>query len=617
MYLAKIEASFKDNPKMFWKYHKAILHHHSALNPVITFNNRIAKSPKDKADLFNTYFCSVFRPAKTIINSEESTSSLITSSQLSDITISEEEVMHHLSHLDPSKAAGPDGIPGRILKECSSVIAPSLCSLFNHSLHSGTLPTEWKSANVTPVHKKEKKEPATNYRPISLLTIISKVLERCVCNRFYDHVRAMISNAQHGFLHGRSCVTQLLITLHRIGQLLDKNIQTDVIFLDFAKAFDSVDHEILLAKLKTYGISGNLYSWFSNYLLGRTQRVVVDGVASEWSAVTSGVPQGSILGPMLFLLFINDLPDAIPPTISTGLYADDTKLYKAITSNEDCARLQTALSRAEDWSNKSNINFNSSKCKVLTISRRRTPITTNYHLGSTNLKRVDSEADLGITVTANLSWNTHITQIVKKSNKMLGLLRRTCPLLTVCDVRRTLYLSLVKSQLCYATEVWSPSQCNNKIKLESIQRRATRWILQTRDIAYRDRLRTLNLLPLAYDREMKDLIFFFKLLNGYYDINISNFVSFVSHNRTRNCENPSLILKVPSCKTSTFQLSFFNRIVPLWNCVCKIASPADLRSLTMFKSFLSRMYGQLLLSSFDVDMTCTWSLIPSCSCHGT
>ena len=347
----------------------------------------------------------------------------------------------------------------------------------------------------------------------------------------------MISNAQHGFLHGRSCVTQLLITLHRIGQLLDKNIQTDVIFLDFAKAFDSVDHEILLAKLKTYGISGNLYNWFSNYSRGRTQRVIVDGVASEWSTVTSGVPQGSILGPMLFLLFINDLPDAIPPTTSTGLYADDTKLYKAITSNEDCAHLQTALSRAEDWSNKANINFNSSKCKVLTISRRRRPITTNYHLGSTDLKRVDSEVDLGITVTSNLCWNTHITQIVNKSNKMLGLLRRTCPLLTDCDVRRTLYLSLVKSQLCYATEVWSPSQCNNKIKLERIQRRATRWILQTRDIAYRDRLRTLNLLPLSYDREMKDLIFFFKSLNGYYDINISNFVSFVSHNRTRNCGN--------------------------------------------------------------------------------
>ena len=144
---------------MFWKYHKAILHHHSALNPVITFNNRTAKSPKEKAELFNTYFCAVFRPAKTITNSEESTSSPITSSQLSDITISEEEVTHHLSHLDPSKATGPDGIPGRILKECSSVIAPSLCSLFNHSLHSGTVPMNGNRPMLHPYIRRKRENP--------------------------------------------------------------------------------------------------------------------------------------------------------------------------------------------------------------------------------------------------------------------------------------------------------------------------------------------------------------------------------------------------------------------------------------------------------------------------
>ena len=239
----------------------------------------------------------------------------------------------------------------------------------------------------------------------------------------------------------------------------------------------------------------------------------------------------------------------------------------------------------------------------MTISRRRNPLIVNYHLGSADLKRVDSEVDLGITLRSNFCWNAHISQIVSKSNKTLGLLRRTCYILTVCDVRCTLYLSLVKSQLCYATEIWSPSQYTNKIKLERVQRRATRFILQTRDLSYKDRLKMLNLLPLSYDREMKDLTYFFKLLNGFYDLN------------TRNCKNPSLVLKVPSCKTSSFQSSFFNRIVPLWNYMCKIACPTDLRSLTMFKSFLSKQCVQLLVSSFNVDMPCTWSLYRSCSCH--
>ena len=238
-----------------------------------------------------------------------------------------------------------------------------------------------------------------------------------------------------------------------INKLLDQYVQTDVLFLDFAKAFDSVDHTILLKKLRSYGISGNMYNWFTDYLRGCTQRVVVDGATSEWSQVTCGVPQGSILGPMLFLLFINDLPDIIPPSTSTCLYADDTKLYKAIRSRQDCDLLQESLSLTDDWSKQSNIDFNASKCKVLTISRRKSLIETKYHLGSTELVRVDSEVDLGITVTKKLSWNQHIIQIVSKANKMLGLLQRTCPLLTDRVARRTLYLSLVKSQLGYATEV--------------------------------------------------------------------------------------------------------------------------------------------------------------------
>ena len=213
----------------------------------------------------------------------------------------------------------------------------------------------------------QRKEPAENYRPISLLPILGKVLDRCVCVRFYDHIRHLITESQHSFLRQRSCATQLLSVLHAIGQSLEKNIQTDIVYLDFAKAYD---HQILLQKLKSYGVRGQLYKWFVDYLNGRCQRVVIDGASSHWAPVTSGVPQGSILGPILFVIFINYLPDILPNEKMASLYADDTKVYNLIRSIADCEKVQQSLSNLERWSRDNNLDFNSSKCKVLTITRK-------------------------------------------------------------------------------------------------------------------------------------------------------------------------------------------------------------------------------------------------------
>ena len=293
--------------------------------------------------------------------------------------------------------------------------------------------------------KKDSKEAAKNYRPISLLPIVSKVLERCVGNRFHDHLKDLISVLQYGFLPNRSCVTQLLSVLHTVGQSLDNNIQSDMIYLDFAKAFDTVDHSALLAKLRLYGVKGHLTE--------RTQRVVLENAASPWPPITSGVPQGSILGPLLFTLFINDLPDEAAYGVKVALYADDTKLYRNVSSAEHCDLIQDTLSNMHVWSQRNNIRFNTSKCKVLTVTRKKTPIAFDYTLDGTALTRVSEEKDLGVIITSTLSWDSHIHTITAKANKLLGLLKRTCPLLTGVSVRRSLYLSLVKSQLCYATQV--------------------------------------------------------------------------------------------------------------------------------------------------------------------
>ena len=229
-------------------------------------------------------------------------------------------------------------------------------------------------------------------------------------------------------------------------------------------------------------------------------------------------------------------------------------------------------------------------------------------MNSKAVLRVEKEKDLGVFVNSNLSWNDHIFTITAKGNKMLGLLKRTCPLLTNTTVSRTLYLTLVRSQLSYATEVWSP--CTGKLisKVGSVQRRATAWILKLKrgEIAYKQRLTTLNLLP---------LVFFFKALHGSIDLDVCTFVSFVNIGRKRLSLNPTLTLKTPYCKSSTFQASYFNRIIKQWNYICKILPPTSFASLSSFKRNVKDTYNHCLEANFDIDMPCTWTLVPDCSCH--
>ena len=253
------------------------------------------------------------------------------------------------------------------------------------------------------------------------------------------------------------------------------------------------------------------------------------------------------------------------------MYADDTKLYKSITSICDCQSLQITLGNLNSWSKHNRIKFDTSKCKSLTVSCKKSPLVHKYTLDSAQLEHVSSEKDLGVHITSSLSWKPHIHAITAKANKLVGLLKRTCPLITDMTVRRTLYLSLVKSRLWYATPVWSPAQGTLKAKVERVQRCATRWILQTRvgEVSCKDRLIKLDLLPLSYDRELKDLSFFYKCLYNHIDLNVHCFVDFISHGRSRLSN--SLNLKMPICRTTTFQASYFNRIIKLWNFTCSVS----------------------------------------------
>ena len=344
-------------------------------------------------------------------------------STLSDIVLHVGEVEAVLKSLDPNKGYGPDEIPARILKETATTIAPSLCKLFNRSLGEGYIPSEWKMANVVPVYKKDEKDHVENYRPISLLCIISKVLERCVLNRVNVRLQDLIADCQHGFRSGRSCVTNLLETLDYIGAILDRAGQVDCVHLDMSKAFDKVRHDLLMEKLRDAGFGGNLLTWFRAYLYDRRQRVTVLGATSRDLPVTSGVPQGSILGPALFLLYVNNLPDSIHNS-KVAMFADDTKVYKVVISEDDGAALQQDLDNLSSWSVASGLAFNDKKCKLQTITSKHKSTCTSYEVNGNTIKSCEEVRDLGVSLERDSTWHAQVSYQAARANKLLGFVRR-------------------------------------------------------------------------------------------------------------------------------------------------------------------------------------------------
>ena len=444
--------------------------------------------------------------------------------QLSNISLCYKDVLHELNSIDVNKAVGPDLLSGIILKACSHELATPLCILFNRSLNLGVFPTAFKDANVTPVFKSGDKSKVVNYRPISLLPLVSKVFERLVYAHLFPHIREHISESQHGFMKGRSTQTNLVNYIDFITDTTDNKLQVDIIYTDFSKAFDTVSHTLLSHKLSAYGFSGNVMSWLSSYLQNRTQRVVINGHMSSPCDVTSGVPQGSLIGPLLFILFVNDMPDIVNSHGSSlcSMYADDAKIYRIVRTQDDCISLQTDINNVYKWCNTWKLKLNVGKCNVITFSNKKKLITYNYSIADSPLVRVHSIKDLGILLSSQMSFSTHIDSIVRKAFRMMGFIKRTCANFSNISTLRSLYVTHVRSHLEYCSVIWSPWQVTQIDKIERVQQKFIKFLcfksnVQYTSIDYDSLCARFKLPPLVRRRKFLDAIFVYKLVNSCYN----------------------------------------------------------------------------------------------------
>jgi len=434
-------------------------------------------------------------------------------------------------------------------------------------------------------------------------------------NKIINFIRPKLAIKQHGFLKNKSCLSQLLLSFNFIYDHLDKNIPVDVVYLDFKKAFDTVPHNELLLKLWKLGITGPLWSWFQAYLTGRYHYVTIDGASSPLLPAISGVPQGRILGPLLFLIYINDLPECIY-YVTCYLFADDTKLLKAVTNLNDELQLQQDLNTLNSWCKEWKLDLNIDKCSTLrlALSNRSTQQLGTYSINNRELETTLTQRDLGVMVQKDMLWSSHYNKISRKAYIALHLIKRILPPHASTNLKRQLYLSLVRSHLTYCSQLWRPRLIKDIEILERIQRRATKYIVGNNQMDYKSRLLSLHLLPLMHWLELQDVMFLVKCLQQpTANPEIASLVSF-SYSSTCAGQTGNK-LKVKLNKTTSSRHFYTSRIVRLWN-----ALPVEVIDLT--KSFVTikkRVREHLIqnfLQNFHPQNTCTFHLVCPCSkCH--
>ena len=575
----------------FWRISNSILNRGKSSIPPLFNGPEVLTSSKDKANLFAGKFSANSTLDDTLHSLPDFLSR--TEQEIVSMRITVRMVAKAICELDVAKATGPDCIPSIVLKMCSPELSPVLSKLYNKCLSESCFPSCWKFSSVVPAYKNdgERSDPG-NYRPISLLPVISKMFESFVNDRITKHLErtGLFSDLQYGFRAFRSTADLLTVLSERIYNSLDVGGETRAIALDISKAFDKVWHAGLLHKLKAYGVGGCILSIVESFLQDRSMKVVLDGQSSTPYEINAGVPQGSVLGPTLFLVYINDLPDGALSKI--GIYADDTTAYSSIKTSDFFDRLEMTAELEEDlrciveWGEKWLVSFNATKTKLLSFNRHRESGLIPLKMNDIELPESSSFRLLGLVFTPKLDWKPYVQSIAKQASKRVGSLFRSQRYLTPESILY-LYKATIRPCMEYCSHIWGGAPQSGCLDLlDRVQRRLVNLI---------GPVLSSTLQPLSHRRDVASLSLFYK----YYHGNCSQeLFSLVPHGRlsvrsTRFSESlHQYAVDIPRCKRNFYHTSFFPRTARLWNSLSVDCFPSEY-NLSVFKSRINRFLLQL------------------------
>ena len=489
---------------------------------VIKSGNEFITDPRIQATLFNEFFAEKFVVDNGFI--PDVVNKIDSGVGINYVPFPYISILKKLEKLKADKAGGPDCLSPNLLRRIAQFIAHQLSWLFETSFLSNYIPPVWKLAHVTPVFKKGKSSDLGNYRPIALTCTLCKIMESCIKDELMKYLldHSLITRHQHGFISRRSTCTQLLECIQDWQFELTNKITTDVLYIDFARAFDSVVHSKLLVKLESYGIGYELLNWFRNFLTGRSQMVAIDGHLSTSVNVMSGVPQGSVIGPILFILFVNDIVDILPDSVTCKLFADDIKLYSSVDVSLPINSLHVSLDLIVEWANIWQLPINSSKCSVLHLGSKFVQSNADYFIKNQTIVSLSEVRDLGILLDDGLRFNRHISQIITKAYQRIAVIFRGFYTRNVTFLIRA-YKTYIRPILEYCTQIWNPYLIGEITAIEKVQKYFTKRLSGMKSLNYNDRLQRLNLESLELRRLKADLVMYFKIDHGAVDLNVDDF----------------------------------------------------------------------------------------------